>query len=1497
MKLLVLNKNVMCTSKFLCLLTLFSYVSCEGFYKIVSPQVVRPSSEFHVTVSIQETSQPTTVSVSIEGTTDNGRPYKNQDSITVLPYSTRIARLEIGDIEDGFYKLVVQGSGGISFQTSSPLKYVKKSYSVLVQTDRAVYKPGQAILFRALVLNSELKPAAEIRNEPIEVYITDGRGNRVKEWRNAVIPNGVFFSELKLATSPVLGSWNISVRLHKQTYNKTFEVAQYIVPKFLIDIDAPDHMTFQENILTAHIKTRYVTGAKVSGTATITCYPTIYSGVIQPIFQSPIRKVYPIDGALTVNFDVSKELKLNDEFERTVIVDVIVEEAGTGRRQNNSVEVHLRKYDYRMDIIKSAGWYKPGMKYTTWIKVSNYDGTPVETNRRQVIVRHGYSRVDEVYAEEKHILDKNGLIKLELYPPMNYTNDTALRIEAEYLDLKERISPVPAAVSFSNNYVQVSLETERPIVNLDVEVMVNCTEPLKYISYELLGRGDVIIANTFKIDSKKEFRFHFSATHAMVPVSHLIVSYTRPDGEFVTDSLDINVDGLLQNFIEIQTNTLEASPESDIDMVIRSQPNSYIGIMAVDKNVADMRPGNDLSQKYVSEELNEYDEGEISPYAAVTIDGKSKFFWKVGSSNTQDMFRKSGAILLTNSFVTNKRPTLDDIYLRPISYGSSTVKPDRGAGFHLHTVTRPPLAGPFAFSRIPRPVWDKPKLHLNRDVADTWLFMNFSSGFDGKTSIRRRIPTTLNNWQLTAFSLHPLHGLGLLSSPKMLQVTKRFIVNVDMPPSVQRGETVAVNVVVVNDVGKDNIVEVTLHNPEQKFGFAEVSNEIGGSIPKVELYRRKKLTIKANSAESVSFMVTPSKAGDLEIKATASSSSAQGSAIKILKVQPEGERLYFTKTLLLDLRKNGNVKKNITFEIPRNAVTDSINIEASVVGDLLGPAIMHLDNIIRLPTGASIPNMIHFYPNLIILNYLRSTGQLNPTIEKQAKELLETAYQEQLSYRTVNGSFNGFGKSDEMGTVWATAYTAIAFSQAKQFIYIEEYIVERAYAWLSENQAFNGSFGEKGNTIHYRPIESNEGNSLPLTAFVVIAFMESQYYSGIYSNTIKKALDYIARNIDESDDSHTIAICSYALQLAKHPSKQNTFNLLDSKAKLNNTMKWWGVDLPRSEINNPWHYLPRSVDIEATAYGMLTFLEANALSDAIPIFEWLVSNMNSLGGFASAQDSKVALYALYKMALGINIGSNVQVEFAYRKQEMNRFSVNGQNALIVQKLQLSNDARLINITAEGRGIALFQVSYNYNMNVTGPWPMFTLDPQVDKNSDANHLQLSICTAFVSRNLSDTSGSNMAVMEVNFPSGFTVDTDSLPSLEVSQNVQKVETKHDNTAVLLYFNNITRQEYCPTVSAFRTHKVARQKPVPVVIYDYYDSSRRARIFYKPRVVTTLCDICDEEDCSNICVAELQKQRQTQGGESSESRENRSSGVSLSLSWLTMTFVFLIVYLKFD
>lgn len=68
----------------------------------------------------------------------------------------------------------------------------------------------------------------------------------------------MFTGELKLSQSPVLGNWNISVNIHGQTYNKTIEVAEYIYPKFIVDIQSDEHVTFKDNLIRVQIDTRYV---------------------------------------------------------------------------------------------------------------------------------------------------------------------------------------------------------------------------------------------------------------------------------------------------------------------------------------------------------------------------------------------------------------------------------------------------------------------------------------------------------------------------------------------------------------------------------------------------------------------------------------------------------------------------------------------------------------------------------------------------------------------------------------------------------------------------------------------------------------------------------------------------------------------------------------------------------------------------------------------------------------------------------------------------------------------------------------------------------------------------------------------------------------------------------------------------------------------------------------------------------------------------------------
>lgn len=56
----------------------------------------------------------------------------------------------------------------------------------------------------------------------------------------------------------------------------------------------------------------------------------------------------------------------------------------------------------------------------------------------------------------------------------------------------------------------------------------------------------------------------------------------------------------------------------------------------------------------------------------------------------------------------------------------------------------------------------------------------------------------------------------------------------------------------------------------------------------------------------------------------------------------------------------------------------------------MGRATRNLDKLLAMPYGCGEQNMVLFAPNIFILNYLKSTGQLTPDIQEKATRFLES---------------------------------------------------------------------------------------------------------------------------------------------------------------------------------------------------------------------------------------------------------------------------------------------------------------------------------------------------------------------------------------------------------------------------------------------------------------------------------------------------------------------------
>uniref|UniRef100_A0A1S4J5E3 CD109 antigen n=1 Tax=Culex quinquefasciatus TaxID=7176 RepID=A0A1S4J5E3_CULQU len=1386
------------------------------FYSIVASNLLRPNSEYHVSVNNLNIADTVRFRITLNNT-DTGVPVASED-VNLGPGESRLIPFSIGDIPQSEYGLTAEGLSGFTFRNETRITYQAKSFSVLVQTDKAIYKPGDTVRFRVLVLDPNTKPLQKV--DTIKVHITDGKSNRIKQWSDAKLVKGVFESELALSSAPVLGRWMVNVEVLEKTTTKEFEVDEYVLPKFEVTIESPGITTFKDGKVKAIVRAKYTYGKPVKGEATVSAYPDFRFHYVQPFERDVItRKTVPVDGKGSVEFELRDEIKLEGDYTRDIVIEAVVEEELTGRKQNATTKVKIYDKRYKMELIKSADKFKPGLPYTAWLKASFQDGAPIQDSVNQVEVTQESGWPERNTTKRSYTLDQNGMAKLVVNTDIEADY---VEFKAEYLGSVFYLGSISKGWVKTNAYVRAKVLTEVPTINKDVTVDVSATVPMKYFSYQVLGRGDVIVGGTIPVPDRTLHTFRFPASFAMVPRAKLVVSFVQDDGELVSDNVEIEFGNDLQNFV-ITLSKAESKPGEDVDIVVNTNPDSYVGLLGVDQSVLLLKSGNDITSGQVFDELKMYEQPSYGYY-------RRKRFAPWRHYNTYDDFNDVGATIMTNA---NEPPPIQKELEQLEAFEESESLSNR-------------VEDSFESTNV---------VEIRRSFPECWIWDNLkNNGFSGQKTITKKVPDTITSWIITGFSVNPVYGLGLTQQPRKLNVFLPFFVSTNLPYSVKRGEIVSIPVVIFNYMESGQTAEVTFDNSEYEFEFADVENEIHENS-KAETSRKKTVEVPSNSGRTVSFMIRPTKLGHITIKVTATTALAGDGVERQLLVEPEGLPQFVNKAAFVDLRSAPEVMKNFTVEVPKNAVPDSTRVEVSVIGDVLGSTVQNLDSLIRMPYGCGEQNMLNFVPNIVVLDYLKGTDQLTSKIEQKAKKFMESGYQRELTYRHDDGSFSAFGNSDPKGSTWLTAFVARSFKQAASHISVEEAIIDKALEWLSDQQASNGSFPEVGKVSH-KDMQGGSGEGIALTAYTLIAFLENRNLLPKYQNIVNKAVDYVARNIDGLNDVYALAIAAYALQLADHSSKDFTLSQLDGKATTDGDTKWWHKPIPESDSKNPWYGKPNSVNVEMSSYAMLSFLEAGLDTDALPIMKWLISQRNDKGGFQSTQDTVVGLQALAKLAAKISSKNNdVTIVVSYNENQQREIKVNSENNLILQKFELPSTAKNVDIKATGRGFAIVSLGYKYNMNVTGEWPRFVLDPQVNKNSNQDYLHLSVCTSFVPT--TGQNSSNMAVMEVGFPSGFTADSDTLPSLENMDYIKAMELKDGDTIVVLYFDSLDRNELCPTISAFRTHKVAKQKPAPVVIYDYYDNSRIARQFYDgPK--STVCDICENEDCGESCSIRSQKQR---------------------------------------
>ncbi|XP_057300499.1 alpha-2-macroglobulin-like protein 1 isoform X4 [Hydractinia symbiolongicarpus] len=1498
-------------------------VGCNWHYMAYFPRIFRTGFTENIMLSTHGYPKPVKVTVNLLDT--NRNTVFSSNNFTVQPEKLSTLPIFMNHNSPGGIKVEVSGIGESvdgkewSFKnTSERIQIEKLGLNIFIQTDRPIYKPGQKIQFRVIVVTHTLKP---YEGKLEKVVIENPSGSRMRQWKDVDLEEGFASLELKTSEKPVMGTWKIKVEL--KTYKKELkvDVKKYVLPKFQVTVNPPSFASELQKTLEFEVCAKYSYGKNVYGKmTTIVCkrrrYYYYYRTRQDDSECVTVAKI--IDGCVTVLID-TKEFPppSMSYYNYQYVFDAKVKEKATEVTLNSTQitkQVHTKEVELSFQATKV---FKPGFPFTVKLFAKYPDGKPIEKDLKVKVLAgtSGYYS-GNLYAE--NITISNGMTIIKL-PPIPF-NAQEVSVRATYE--REKIYPterkyrrqsygsiyIKPWYSPTHSYLHIEKQKQAMQNGTTANVTVKYTsvdgkEVERNIYYSLMCAGNVALSGSVKRTFKAaiaenptdppttttttttttlkpildkngtrifqitprpiywwerppvtrpplpyqfsvgSFKFSFNVTKNMFPSCRMIVYYIRGE-EVVADDTEIDVVDEFENKVSIKFDKSEVKPGNKVKLTVKGFPKSRIAIAAVDKSIHFLAKGNDIKPKDLFNIRNTLDitPGWVNNYGRCPRRwGRRKrsiapgWFWQ-DYVDSEKAFSNVGVTFLS-SLNIDVRPC-KELPLIEYSRAVDDLSPDGGTEG---------IPGPVGATRKNKKLNSsnnqKKNARPRTEFPETWLWTEEKLSKDGVHVFDVKVPDTITSWYASGFAVSKQAGLGV-ASPTELRAFQPFFISLVLPYSVVRGEDVTVPAAVFSYLENACItVRVSLsYSPENYRIIAGPS---------------AKTCICGGRTATVLFRVQPRKLGRIPIRVSAetldenacavnkpfnSKITAADSLIKKLLVEPEGVKEDHTQSSFFCPKDtSGTYNADFTLQVPSNVVPGSVFAKVTAMGDLMGSSLSNIDELLAMPYGCGEQNMLKFAPNIFIMNYLNNTNQVSGEIKTKALDYMRSGYQRELTYKHGEkfdsnfGSYSAFGHRDKNGSTWLTAFVLKSYAQARPWIDVDPTEIDDPKNWLLNIQSKDGCFPTVG-SLHNKAMKGGVKTPATLTAYVLISLLEADL--GANDQRAVKAASCVSNTLDEIKDSYSLSIIAYMFAKMKDTASYNkVMKRLDAMAIKEDGMIRWEEPKEKEDSKKQtfWYYAARSTDIEQTAYALiakLTLTGKKTTSDNIPIVKWLSKQRNGLGGWSSTQDTVLAMQALAEFAeITYGTAADMSVLIRAGPDFEHTFKVNKENALVLQRVEDVPVPNTVKLTATGEGCALVQVNIRYNVKEVKAKPSFevthsikTIQHKLTKRQSCRSQMLKVCARWLRKG-----ESNMALVDVQMISGFEANSKSFEkALQNTKGLKDIEIK--GKGVMFYFNRLNNKFRCFEIRVDQTSNVRKAKPVPITVYDYYDTEKSATVMYE-------------------------------------------------------------------
>uniref|UniRef100_A0A8C7CW10 Complement component 5 n=1 Tax=Oncorhynchus kisutch TaxID=8019 RepID=A0A8C7CW10_ONCKI len=1246
----------------------------EKTYLITAPKLLRLDASEKVVIQLFGYTQEANVHVYLKSSMDASH-IKYADQFVTL--NTQNGFLEaatlrifpstfLKDATHAYLEVIVPEQ----FAQHVKIPVSRKNGFLFIQTDKGIYTPEQSVKVRAFSLNEDLQPALR----PVTLTFRDPELQKV-EIVDMTDVNGIpsMQNPFKIPLKPKLGIWIIEASYTDEftTKNKAeFEVKEYVLPSLSI------HMQPQANYISfgtfeafkIKISARYIHGAPVANADVFLRFG--YIGKTTVILHKSVRR----DGEVEVCINMKKALSLEDGpkelegmVEKFLYLAVMIQEPTGGISQEAEMaNVKFLKSPYRLSLVATPPFIKPGLPYAIRVSVKDHLGEPVALVPVKLVNSFIKNKlgVDEKLQCPTLTVDNSKRTKddgIALFICNLHSEAESARFifktaderlpfgsQAEYtLEAKAYSSP-------NERYLYIDLPSDYSGLqvgqHVSIQIYFHARSYLRIetFSYQIISRGKIVkFASEKRLQGTGSQAISFTVTSDMVPSIRLLVYYIlhgEKTPELVADSVWIDVKDKCVNALktELSFRQKDYKPKDELIFEVKTGQDSLVALSAIDTAVYSLRAPLQDPVTRVLRHIEQSDQG---------CGGG-------GGKDNADVFRLTGLTFITNANAQASQSEDDTCTAsvrpkRALTYDQQKEKAKQYGrdffccwqGLHqiptldtcAHRANRLKVKLPSDVKKC-RAVFTEccdyslqllqTKMAILFDLMPTQIRSYFPESWlwevqrvrSGQITLNRNLPDSLTTWEIKAVGVFKKEGI-CVADPIKVSVTQAVSVDVPLPYSMVRGEQIELRGSVYNQAEYNIKYCVTLTAGAGVCLFQGKPTKDDG----IKTTNCDKTTLlESGSVGLVTFTLMALEVGSHTLTFTLRTDKPRfnDQIVKTIRVVPEGIRTEELSGGKLDpqgLYGMGSMLFHIS----------PLSSSPHLLGEILGEVLAILNNpdglrqLVNLPSGSAEGEIMRVLPIYFVYHYLETTGRWDIMGLEEHNSPLELKRKIREGITSIQSfkrprEFSYSMWKDKEASTWLTALVVKTLGQVDKYVKVDSEMLLNSLFWLiNKAQNDDGSFrqfsycpGVQGASV------DSVDQSVFFTSFVMIGIKTE------ISLALKHAAGYISDHAPRVKSLYAKAVAAYALTLNDRDSMQSVI-LYD------------GLEKQAREKGNPveyryWHEIDARLNplkpdkasaqtVETTSYVLLTGLIKAKHNYALPIINWLTQDQRYGGGFHSTQ--------------------------------------------------------------------------------------------------------------------------------------------------------------------------------------------------------------------------------------------------------------------------------------